>query len=226
MGSLLTGQMTAMGLEYRRNRYYDPKSGRFTQEDPIGLGGGLNLYGFGGGDPVNYSDPFGLCKPKDKNINDCSWMHEAGLQSAGLLDPIAWLAGGVGVGIERGLAALSAKAATSPGARLAANKIAGDAFRDEIASAFENNGYDAAREVGKRTPFGRRVIDVEVSKNGQILGGIEAKAGKSRYLPWQMAKDEYLRRTGYPVQVGPRRNCSQGQWHSATVSQHSSRFSR
>src|SRR5262249_46350884 len=50
-----------MGLEYRRNRYYDPKSGRFTQEDPIGLGGGLNLYGFGGGDPVNYSDPFGLC---------------------------------------------------------------------------------------------------------------------------------------------------------------------
>ena len=61
MGSLLTGQMTAMGLEYRRNRYYDPKSGRFTQEDPIGLGGGLNLYGFGGGDPVNNSDPFGLC---------------------------------------------------------------------------------------------------------------------------------------------------------------------
>ena len=61
MGSLLTGQMTAMGLEYRRNRYYDPKSGRFTQEDPIGLGGGLNLYGFGGGDPVNYSDPLGLC---------------------------------------------------------------------------------------------------------------------------------------------------------------------
>src|SRR2546430_10881468 len=31
-----------------------------TQEDPIGLAGGLNLYGFAGGDPVNYSDPFGL----------------------------------------------------------------------------------------------------------------------------------------------------------------------
>lgn len=34
--------------------------GRFTQEDPIGLAGGLNLYGFAGGDPVNFSDPFGL----------------------------------------------------------------------------------------------------------------------------------------------------------------------
>ena len=49
------------GLIYKRNRYYDPTTGRFTQVDPIGLGGGLNAYGFAGGDPVNYSDPFGLC---------------------------------------------------------------------------------------------------------------------------------------------------------------------
>ena len=34
--------------------------GLLTQEDPIGLAGGLNLYGYAGGDPVNYSDPFGL----------------------------------------------------------------------------------------------------------------------------------------------------------------------
>src|SRR5689334_24017449 len=35
-----------------------------TQEDPLGLAGGLNLYGFANGDPVNFSDPFGLCPPK------------------------------------------------------------------------------------------------------------------------------------------------------------------
>ena len=46
----------------RRNRYYDPATGRFTQ----GLArGGLNLYGLAGGDPVNYNDPFGLCPPDD-----------------------------------------------------------------------------------------------------------------------------------------------------------------
>jgi RHS repeat-associated protein len=49
------------GSLYMRNRYYDAATGRFTQEDPIGLAGGLNVYGFAGGDPVNFSDPFGLC---------------------------------------------------------------------------------------------------------------------------------------------------------------------
>ncbi len=34
--------------------------GPLTQEDPIGIAGGLNLYGFAGGDPINFSDPFGL----------------------------------------------------------------------------------------------------------------------------------------------------------------------
>jgi RHS repeat-associated protein len=62
-GSLLRDRADASGLQYLRNRYYDPKTGRFTQQDPIGLGGGMNLYGFADGDPVNFSDPFGLCIP-------------------------------------------------------------------------------------------------------------------------------------------------------------------
>jgi len=61
--------------QYRRNRYYDARTGRFTQEDPIGLAGGLNAYGFANGDPVNYSDPFGLCPGigglYNFNIFDC-----------------------------------------------------------------------------------------------------------------------------------------------------------
>ena len=38
---------------------------RFVQEDPIGLAGGMDLYGFASGDPINFSDPFGLSPPKD-----------------------------------------------------------------------------------------------------------------------------------------------------------------
>jgi RHS repeat-associated protein len=68
-GGLIRGNRDAGGSLYMRNRYYDAATGRFTQEDPIGLAGGLNLYGFANGDPVNYSDPLGLlaCPP------DCGW---------------------------------------------------------------------------------------------------------------------------------------------------------
>ncbi|MEP7086956.1 MAG: RHS repeat-associated core domain-containing protein [Gemmatimonadota bacterium] len=59
-GNLIDNHKDGSGFVYMRNRYYDPSSGRFTQTDPIGLAGGLNAYGFVGGDPVNYSDPFGL----------------------------------------------------------------------------------------------------------------------------------------------------------------------
>jgi RHS repeat-associated protein len=60
MGSLIYGQRDFSGLHYRRNRFYDAEQGRFTQEDPIGMAGGINLYGFANGDSVGYADPNGL----------------------------------------------------------------------------------------------------------------------------------------------------------------------
>lgn len=39
----------------------DPATGWFTQQDSIGLAGGLDLHGYAGGDPINFDDPFGLC---------------------------------------------------------------------------------------------------------------------------------------------------------------------
>jgi RHS repeat-associated protein len=59
-GSVIEAQQDASGLQYKRNRYYDPGSGKFTEEDPIGLAGGLNVYGFAEADPVDFSDPLGL----------------------------------------------------------------------------------------------------------------------------------------------------------------------
>lgn len=48
-------------LAYLWNWRYDSRSGQSTQQDPIGIAGGLNLYGYANGDPMNFSDPFGLC---------------------------------------------------------------------------------------------------------------------------------------------------------------------
>lgn len=47
------------GLYYMRQRFYDAAIGRFLQRDPIGYEGGINLYAYAGGNPVNYIDPTG-----------------------------------------------------------------------------------------------------------------------------------------------------------------------
>lgn len=47
------------GLHYNTFRYYAPESGRFTQPDPIGLMGGINLYQYAP-NPLSWIDPLGL----------------------------------------------------------------------------------------------------------------------------------------------------------------------
>jgi RHS repeat-associated protein len=49
------------GLYYNRFRYYDPETGRYISQDPIGPTGGLNLYGYTQ-DPLYWIDPLGLAR--------------------------------------------------------------------------------------------------------------------------------------------------------------------
>uniref|UniRef100_UPI0037838DBC RHS repeat-associated core domain-containing protein n=1 Tax=Caenimonas koreensis TaxID=367474 RepID=UPI0037838DBC len=47
------------GLFYNWQRYYSDKGGRYIQSDRIGLDGGMNRFGYGGGNPLAYTDPLG-----------------------------------------------------------------------------------------------------------------------------------------------------------------------
>ncbi|EMI1451423.1 TPA: RHS repeat-associated core domain-containing protein [Proteus mirabilis] len=50
-------------MHYNTFRYYAPNLGRFTQQDPIGLAEGINLYAYAP-NPLTWWDPLGLtCIP-------------------------------------------------------------------------------------------------------------------------------------------------------------------
>jgi len=48
--------------------------GRYISSDPIGLNGGNNTYAYVGGNPVNWADPYGLCKGDVENV--IKWIDE------------------------------------------------------------------------------------------------------------------------------------------------------
>ena len=64
---------TAVGLQYNRARWYDPNTGRWLSQDPIGFGGGdANLYRAVGNHPTNATDPSGSEERTSTGIIDHS----------------------------------------------------------------------------------------------------------------------------------------------------------
>ena len=57
------------GLYYNRHRYYESHTGQYIHGDPIGLRGGLNIYGFGP-NSLNWADPLGLSCTAITHVED------------------------------------------------------------------------------------------------------------------------------------------------------------
>jgi hypothetical protein len=154
----LTGKLTS----FRRNRYLDPANGRFTQPDPIGLAGGLNSYGFAGGDPVNFADPFGLCPGIPGTdfftLSDCP---------AGYFKGLGAVAGGItGSLLGRGVGGVSGGAT---------GELACAGF-----PACGAVGVAAGQRVGGR--LGMRAGAISGARLGDLVDGAlaMARAGKGR----------------------------------------------
>ncbi len=58
------------GLGYFRARYYDPHTGRFTAEDPIGFEAHTNFYTYVSNRPILLTDPSGMAPPGRKSPSD------------------------------------------------------------------------------------------------------------------------------------------------------------
>ena len=64
------------GLYYYGYRWYDPNLQRWLNRDPLGEGGGINLYGFVRNDPVDFIDRDGL---DIYRIRYLDWPHHEGI---------------------------------------------------------------------------------------------------------------------------------------------------
>jgi RHS repeat-associated protein len=140
---------------HRRNRQYDPATGRFTQEDPIGLGGGLNLYGFADGDPVNYSDPFGLC---------------------GLPGAVASVAMGAALGAATGGYSLGAAAADAASGALCAGALSKVGKVARMALRYGDEAADAGRVASFTARNFRRNL-------GAATGGVRQGSHAHHLIP-------------------------------------------
>src|SRR5579872_1188251 len=164
-GTITTQDPDGSGELYKRNRYYDPTQGRFTQEDPIGLAGGLNVYGFAGGDPITYSDPFGLCPdPKDPI---CAFsVHGAYGTTPGV--PLLGL-GGIGAKVE----------AYWNKHKDAILQSAAMLLTEGMSAAGEGSPTIRPSEVAGKTPA---EIDAVARSKGLIPKGPDPMRGKGSYI--------------------------------------------
>jgi len=95
--------------------------------------------------------------------------------------------------------AATAPAKKTKGQIVEAKREKGLAAENEIADQLRKQGFDVKQHVTRETPFGRRVVDIEVWKDGELLGGIEVKTGGSRYRPQQRAANQRLNSHGSPT---------------------------
>jgi RHS repeat-associated protein len=214
MGSLVQHGRDASGQYYRRNRYYDANTGHFTQEDPIGLAGGANLYGYANGDPIGYHDPYGLSAdtlpvgPVEAEEED----DEFGLWYLGLAGDFtvgAGVGGAFGLFIDRGGIGGYARAATQLGWDISAGGEFGratslGAFRGGATAGCAGGGFlnvcSFFNDSGTGWSVGLAVGPSEFFANGHA----EVSHTWTRYLLRFPQLDKLTRPTWMLREGGPR----------------------
>ncbi len=206
------------GLSYMGARYYNPMLGRFMGVDPapgnVGDLHSFNRYAYANNNPYKFVDPDGRSPALAIEVGvpmliggaiyyatQTPERQQAMRVSLGqFFDNLTRSVSANGQG-QKQEAALGTDSEGKK-SNVRENNSKGKKAEDEVASDLEGEGRQTERQVRKDTPFGPRVIDIEVKdKDGNVKGGVEVKSGNSRYRQDQRSKDEWLRQNGYPVDV-------------------------
>ena len=166
--------------------------GLYTQQDPIGIAGGLNTYGYANGDPINFSDPFGLTP--------------CGPFTALCARVAAFVLGRVGPAIARVGPAIAA--AFQPGAEPNAGDMVGGATRvigrlgeyEDFAESAGHAFFRLSDEVWESLDDAGRWARNQEFLDAGIANGDEFLIRSSDYIPSGSFLDReirYLRENGY-----------------------------
>jgi RHS repeat-associated protein len=178
-----TGQawIGEVGLYYYKARFYSPALGRFLQTDPVGYEGGVNLYAYVEGDPVNNGDPtgterykvnvdFSFAIGKGYNLNVSAEFDTQSLEIGGGVE----LGGTAGFGVDFGIsgskensselgnfanAGIAVKAEADVGVRLTRNISIG--AQGKVERSFEastNRGLQTTRSVEASANIGQHYV--------------------------------------------------------------------
>jgi hypothetical protein len=172
--------------------------GQSTQEDPIGLAGGVNLYGFAAGDPVNFSDPFGLCPQSaggdgtTEDFDDCppgssgwyahraatgvgyNWLNNVGGALASCGESGACMAALSVAGISGSVRGVISRAAV--------RRTALSSLDDIVANAggSARRAVDLANAAHVTRDQAVDIITRVIKSSGRGVGGVQATAGGGR----------------------------------------------
>lgn len=168
---------TETGLHYNWQRDHSPLIGRYVQQDPIGLAGGINLYGYAEGNPITLFDPTGEAVPaliikagamyvrcfvscmgfetlSDYLFNDCFDLLGSAKENAGdcavhCLNPFNW-------GGRAGMGKASMASGTSGGARAGKPFTRKGKAEIDAANAQRHGGTNVCETCGTQVVPGQR----------------------------------------------------------------------
>ena len=157
------------GLFYNRYRYYDPHSGGFMSQDPLGLDGGANVYEYAP-NVVDWIDPCGL---KKCNINKGTVSRLLAKKPAGMINPHMHHI--VMEGAFSGWSRENRKLVTEARSLLKRNKISLQGDANVVWARNEGHSVEYARKVlnelkGAEAAGGKAAVEKQLADIGNRLG--------------------------------------------------------
>ena len=197
-----TGQtwLSDAGLYHYKNRAYNPRLMRFMQTDPIGQTGGINLYAYVGGDPVNMMDPWGLSRIKGNqpNYDHCRHTGRKTKSGAQILECWNSIPGRFGFNNSGGVRLFGGGPGGGGGG---ANNDRPNADQGEDCRT--GGPLNRAGSPPTRDLFGRgEYSDVgDAIHGGRIMSGFSSNDGFARYIFREHVGGNYFNRPSFPYHL-------------------------